>query len=97
MNHAARCELDAQHRCSCWDASCAPDAADVVPLHDALQAATQRRLRRLLMLGGTRRVAVTVVPLRAPGDHVPGQPQLSLGKRQVCGGLGVTMVCAATA
>ncbi|MBX3643334.1 MAG: helix-turn-helix transcriptional regulator [Rubrivivax sp.] len=91
LNHAARCELDAQHPLQLLGRQLrARDAADVVPLHDALQAATQRGLRRLLMLGrDAHRVAVAVVPLRAPGDHVHLATQLSLGKRQVCGGLGV--------
>ena len=69
MNHAARCELDAQHplqllgrqlrrarrrRCGAA-ARCA-------------EAAAQRGLRRLLMLGQDgHRVAVSVVPLRSGG------------------------------
>jgi DNA-binding CsgD family transcriptional regulator len=90
INHAARCELDAQHPLQLLGRQLrACDPADVVRLHDALHAAQQRGLRRLLMLGqDEHRVAVAVVPLRAsPGGQVA--TQLSMGKRQMCGGLSV--------
>ena len=91
LNHAARCELDAQHPLQLLGRQLrARDAADVVRLHDALQAATQRGLRRLLMLGQNgHRVAVAVVPLRTDGPDGQAATQLSMGKRQMCGGLGV--------
>ncbi len=91
LNHAARCELDAQHPLQLLGRQLrARDMADVVRLHDALQAAMQRGLRRLLMLGqGEHRMAVAVVPLRATGQAGPAATQLSMGKRQMCGGLGV--------
>jgi DNA-binding CsgD family transcriptional regulator len=91
INHAARCELDAQHPLQLLGRQLrARDAADVVRLHDALQAATQRGLRRLLMLGQDgHRVAVAVVPLRSGGPGCQAATQLSMGKRQMCGGLGV--------
>ena len=91
MNHAARCELDAQHPLQLVGRQLrARDAADAVQLQDALQAALQRGLRRLLMLGQDRhRVAVSVVPLRTGGPGGTAATQLSMGKRQMCGGLGV--------
>jgi DNA-binding CsgD family transcriptional regulator len=91
LNHAARCELDAQHPLQLLGRQLrARDAADVVRLHDALQAAMQRGLRRLLMLGHDgHRVAVAVVPLHKGAADGPCATQLSLGKRQMCGGLGV--------
>ena len=91
LNHAARCELDAQHPLQLLGRQLrARDSADMTRLHDALQAATQRGLRRLLMLGqDAHRVAVSVVPLRTGGPGGQTATQLSLGKRQMCGGLGV--------
>jgi DNA-binding CsgD family transcriptional regulator len=91
MNHAARCELDAQHPLQLLGRQLrARDAADAQQLQDALQAAQRRGLRRLLMLGRDgHRVAVSVVPLRIGGAGGPAATQLSMGKRQMCGGLGV--------
>jgi DNA-binding CsgD family transcriptional regulator len=90
MNHAARCELDAQHPLQLLGRQLrAADAEDAARLQQAVQAAQLRGLRRLLMLGPDgHRVAVSVVPLQAgPGGQVA--TQLSLAKRQVCGELGV--------
>jgi DNA-binding CsgD family transcriptional regulator len=91
INHAARCELDVQHPLQLLGRQLrARDATDVVRLHDALQAAAQRGLRRLLMLGQDgHRVALAIVPLRSGGADGPVATQLSMGKRQMCGGLGV--------
>jgi DNA-binding CsgD family transcriptional regulator len=91
LNHAARCELDAQHPLQLLGQQVrARDAADAVQLEDALQAALQRGLRRLLMLGqGDHRVAVSVVPLRSDGPGGPAATQLSMGRRRMCGGLGM--------
>lgn len=91
LNHAARCELDAHHPLQLLGRQLrARDGADMARLHDALLAATQRGLRRLLLLGqDAHRVAVSVVPLRADGPGGQTATQLSLGKRQMCGGLGV--------
>jgi DNA-binding CsgD family transcriptional regulator len=90
MNHAARCELDAQHPLQLLGRQLrAADAEDAARLQQAVQAAQLRGLRRLLLLGPDgHRVAVSVVPLQAgPGGQVA--TQLSLAKRQVCGELGV--------
>ena len=91
INHAARSELDARHPLQLLGRQLrARDTADMAQLHDALQAATLRGLRRLLMLGqDAHRVAVSVVPLRTGGPGGQTATQLSLGKRQMCGGLGV--------
>ena len=91
INHAARCELDALHPLQLLGRQLrARDPTDVVRLHDALQAAMQRGLRRLLMLGqDEHRVAVAVVPLRTAGQAGQAATQLSMGKRQMCGGLSV--------
>jgi DNA-binding CsgD family transcriptional regulator len=91
INHAARCEFDAEHPLQLLGRQlCARDPADGVRLHDALHAAQQRGLRRLLMLGQhEHRVAVAVVPLQASGAGGQAATQLSMGKRQMCGGLSV--------
>ncbi len=91
LNHAARCELDAQHPLQLLGRQLsARDAADAARLQDALQAALRRGLRRLLMLGQDgHRVAMSVVPLRSGGPAGAAATQLSLGKRQMCGGLGM--------
>ena len=91
INHAARSELDARHPLQLLGRQLrARDATDMTRLHDALEAATQRGLRRLLMLGqDAHRVAVSVVPLRTGEPGGQTATQLSLGKRQMCGGLGV--------
>lgn len=72
-------------------------AKDVAPLHNALQSATSRGLRRLLTLGeGEHRAGISVVPLLSAGSAsglaaLAGVPAtlLVLGRRQVCGGLSV--------
>lgn len=91
MNHVARCELDGQH--PLWLLGrqlCTRDPVDRARLLDALAAAAQRGVRRLLLLGqGAHRVAVSVVPLAAPGQAGEVATQLSLGKRQMCGELSV--------
>lgn len=91
MNHVARCELDAQHPLWLLGRQLrARDCTDSQRLYDALQAAAQRGLRRLLLLGQNRhRVAVSIVPLAAAGPAGQIATQLSLGKRQMCGELGV--------
>ncbi len=93
LNHAARCELDAQHPLQLLGRQLRTrDGPDLLRLYDALHDATQRGLRRLLMLGqDAHRVAVAVVPLGSgtPGAQGQAATQLSLGKRQMCGGLGV--------
>jgi len=91
MNHAARTELDAQHPLQLLGRQLRTrEGADLLRLHEALQAATQRGLRRLLMLGrDAHRVAVAVVPLGKPGAVGQAATQLSMGKRQMCSGLGV--------
>ena len=86
VNKAARRDLDDTHPLLI-DAGHlqARLAQDVQPLRDALVAASQRGLRRLLQLGETRqRISAAVVPLAALGaDEQPGTALL-LGKRQVC-------------
>ena len=95
MNRVARHELDdARHPLLLLGRQLGTrDSADRLRLHAALQAATQQRLRRLLLLGqGANRVAVPVVPLASGGPTTPTSPlatQLSLGKRQMCGELAV--------
>jgi DNA-binding CsgD family transcriptional regulator len=91
LNHAARCELDTQHPLQLLGRQLRTrHPADGEQLHDALQAASQRGLRRLLMLGkDAHRVAVAVVPLRSAGAPTHGATQLSMGKRHMCGGLSV--------
>jgi DNA-binding CsgD family transcriptional regulator len=63
---------------------------DAMALHQALQAAAGRGLRRLLTLGeGGQRAGVAIVPLGTePAEGMPAT-LLLLGRREVCGGLSV--------
>jgi DNA-binding CsgD family transcriptional regulator len=89
-NHAARCELDADHPLQVLGGELrAAHTQDLLPLRNALHDAHQRGLRSLIRLGeGEHRVGVAVVPLaRAANDATPYPALLVLGKRQVCGAL----------
>ena len=84
-NHVARAELDHEHPLQLLGMELrVRQAQDLVPLRDALAAARERRMRRLLSLGqAAQRVSVAVVPLPA----APGEAPLTLlmfGKRHVC-------------
>lgn len=85
-NHAARAELDSAHPLQLYGGELrARRAPDVLPLAEALQAAAQRGLRKLLTLGeGAQKVSVSVVPLSAPDEPGAAVTLLMLGKRQVC-------------
>ncbi len=89
-NQAARAELDDGHPLQMLGAELrARHSHDVVPLHEALDAAARRGLRRLLSLGdGDVQIGVAVVPL--PGA-VAGQHAtlILMGKRAVCEDLSV--------
>jgi len=90
VNHAARTELDAGHALQLHGRElCARRPGDAAALHDALAAARQRGLRRLITLGGedTPRSSVAIVPLPTPDDA--GATLLMLGKRTVCEPLSV--------
>lgn len=86
-NHAARSELDTSHPLQMLGRAVrARHPRDVVPLHEALAAAAQRGLRRLLTVGERDlRIGIAVVPLglesTPDGRHAI---LLLLGKRQVC-------------
>lgn len=90
VNHMARAELDEQHPLQLIGGELRPrHARDLLPLQQALSGASQRGLRRLIMLGESgHRVAVSVVPL-STGTVRCTAIQVSLGKRQVCGELSV--------
>lgn len=84
-NHVARAELDAQHPLQLLGAELrVRRAQDVAPLREAISAARQRGLRRLLTLGeGAERVSLAVVPLpAAAGDEA--LTLLVFGKRRMC-------------
>ncbi|MDE2300580.1 MAG: helix-turn-helix transcriptional regulator [Burkholderiales bacterium] len=85
-NHAARAELDSAHPLQLFGGELrARRAPDVLPLAEALQAAAQRGLRKLLTLGaGAQKVSVSVVPLSGPDEPGAAVTLLMLGKRQVC-------------
>ena len=86
INKAARRDMDDDHPLQCdGNALLARRSQDALPLREALVAAAERGLRRLLQLGdGRARISVAVVPLPALGaDDRPGVAVL-LGKRQVC-------------
>lgn len=96
VNHAARAELDGQHPLQLLGRELrARRSQDVAPLHEALRAAGQRGLRKLLTLGdGHERLSVSVVPLvageRGGGDDgTPTMTLVILGKRRVCEALSV--------
>lgn len=95
-NHAARASLAAAHPLQLVGQELRPRRAqDLPPLHQALLAAAERGLRRLLTLGDEGgRASVAVVPLTGPGaPAAPGAPApatlLVLGRREVAGGLSV--------
>jgi DNA-binding CsgD family transcriptional regulator len=90
VNHAARAELDADHPLQLLGRELrARLSQDMVPLHDALQAA-QRGLRRLLTMGErSAPFTLAVVPLGAGGGGMPQATLLLLGKRRVCESLSV--------
>jgi DNA-binding CsgD family transcriptional regulator len=84
-NHVARAELDAQHPLQLLGAELrVRRPQDVAPLREAITAARERGLRRLVTLGeGADRVSVAVVPLpAAPGDEA--MTLLVFGKRRMC-------------
>jgi DNA-binding CsgD family transcriptional regulator len=84
-NHVARAELDAQHPLQLLGAELrVRRPQDVAPLREAITAARERGLRRLVTLGeGAERVSVAVVPLpAAPGDEA--LTLLVFGKRRMC-------------
>lgn len=87
-NHVARAELDAEHPLQLLGAELrVRRPEDLAPLREAVVAARERRLRRLLSLGqGEQRVSVAVVPLpAAAGDEV--LTLLVFGKRRMCAAL----------
>ena len=96
VNHAARAELDGRHPLQLLGRELrARRSQDVAPLHEALRAAGQRGLRKLLTLGeGGERLSVSVVPLAsastsAGGDGDETMTLVILGKRHVCEALSV--------
>ena len=96
VNHAARAELDGRHPLQLLGRELrARRSQDVAPLHEALRAAGQRGLRKLLTLGeGSERLSISVVPLAtavtsAGGDGGETMTLVILGKRHVCEALSV--------
>jgi DNA-binding CsgD family transcriptional regulator len=91
INKAARRELDAAHPLQLLGQELrARHAHDVLALREALVAASQRGLRRLLRLGSIdERISVAVTPLPRAGDDAGHSVLLVLGKRQVCEELSV--------
>lgn len=91
LNHVARTELDDQHPLQVEAGQLhARRPADTEALLEAVQAASQRAMRRLLLLGDAdNRVSVAVLPLG--GDVLDGSAatMLLLGRRRVCENLSV--------
>ena len=85
-NQVARAEMDDAHPLQLLgDELRVLHTKDVVPLREALQAAQQRGLRRLLTLGEDKPpVTVAVVPMPALAGSAQRAVLLVLGKRQVC-------------
>ena len=90
-NHTARRELGPQHPLQLLGRALrAARAQDVLRLHDAVEGARRRGLRRLILLGEPEHcVAVSVVPLVLHGASDCTAVQVSLGKRQVCAELSI--------
>ncbi len=91
VNHVARAELDAQHPLQLYAGQLrARRPLDVAPLHDALQSAALRGLRRMLSVGeGAQAVSIAVVPLMATDVGRGAAMLVVLGKRAMCGELSV--------
>lgn len=85
-NQVARADMDNDHPLQLLgDELRVLHSQDVAPLREALQAAQQRGLRRLLTLGAEGQpVTVAVVPMPAIDGTTPRAVLLVLGKRQVC-------------
>jgi DNA-binding CsgD family transcriptional regulator len=84
-NHVARAELDDEHPLQLLGAELrVRGPQDVAPLREALVAARERGLRRLVSLGqDEQRISVAVVPLpAATGDEA--LTLLVFGKRRMC-------------
>ena len=84
-NHVARAELDQDHPLQLLGAELrVRRPQDVAPLREALVAARERRLRRLLSIGqAPNAVSVAVVPLPAAEGDEP-LTLLVFGKRRMC-------------
>ena len=89
INQAARAELDAAHPLQLRGAALhTRRPQDATALHDALAAARERGLRRLIEIGdGARRTSVAIVPLAAADPNFA--TLLMFGKRSVCEALSV--------
>ncbi|MEO6362805.1 MAG: helix-turn-helix transcriptional regulator [Caldimonas sp.] len=90
INDAARVELDENHPLQLLGRELRPKLArDVAPLHEAINSAALRGMRRLLTLGkDDQRASVSVIPLEA-ADAGPRAVLIVLGKRAVCESLSV--------
>jgi DNA-binding CsgD family transcriptional regulator len=90
-NHVARSDMDEHHPLQlAGGALRARRAADQTALHEALQSAARRGLRRLLTVGDAPHVVnVAVVPLAASDIGHAAAMLVMLGKRVVCGELAV--------
>lgn len=91
MNRSALAALDPGHPLQVVDRQLrAHEPKDVAPLHDAVEAAVQRGLRRVVVLGGgRRRCPVALVPLpsrQADGLHAC---MVTLGRQRASDGLAV--------
>jgi DNA-binding CsgD family transcriptional regulator len=86
LNHAARIELRAGRGVELVGGSLvARRAADARVLGDALAAASQRGLRRLVTVGDEgERVAVALIPIGAPATKEPGLTLAVFGRRRLC-------------
>lgn len=91
-NHAANAELGSGHPLQLLGRELqARSRVDAIVLRDALSAARQRGLRKLLTMGeGLNRASVAVVPLSASAVGPDAcRTLLLLGKRRVCEALSV--------
>jgi len=86
MNHAARQALEAHHPLQVVDGELrARSRADGAGLQAALEAASLRAVRQLLLLGhGDRRASIAIVPLGAHALEDQPATMLLLSRRRVC-------------
>jgi len=91
VNHTARAELDDAHPLQLAGSRLrAREPRAAARLHQALDDASRRGLRKLLTIGeGDAQISISIVPLRTNGDDGAAAALLVLGKRRVSGELAV--------
>jgi len=91
VNHTARAELDDSHPLQLVGLTLrAREPRAAAHLHQALDDASRRGLRKLLTIGvGDAQISVSIVPLHTTANDAPAAALLVLGKRRMSGLLAV--------